>query len=213
VEHPCYKCGAAVEDGIAFCPQCSAPQIRVGGTQLTEPAGPTEIAGQQPRFADSVGASIEWSKALRSAGIALAAAIFMMLLGMPPALGMLAAGFLSVLLYRRLSIAGHVTTGMGARLGAFSGALGFGVLALVLAIVGAFGSGQEIHNRLLQVVQQYAARNTDPQTQQVLELFKTPEGFAVIMVLSLVMTLVGFLVCSSLGGAMGAFLLRRRDRL
>src|ERR1700719_2072085 len=29
VEHPCQKCGTAVEDGRPFCPQCRAPQIHV----------------------------------------------------------------------------------------------------------------------------------------------------------------------------------------
>ena len=38
---------------------------------------------------------------------------------------MLAAGFLSVMLYRRRCPATHVTAGMGARLGALTGGLGF----------------------------------------------------------------------------------------
>jgi hypothetical protein len=29
MEQPCYKCGQPVEQGVAFCPHCSAPQIRV----------------------------------------------------------------------------------------------------------------------------------------------------------------------------------------
>jgi hypothetical protein len=49
--------------------------------------------------------------------------------------------------------------------------------------------------------------------QQVLELFNTPEGFTFIMILSLIMTLIAFLIFSSLGGAIAAFLLHRKDRL
>src|SRR5271163_5184776 len=29
MEHPCYKCGQSVEEGVPFCLHCSAPQIRV----------------------------------------------------------------------------------------------------------------------------------------------------------------------------------------
>jgi hypothetical protein len=48
---------------------------------------------------------------------------------------------------------------------------------------------------------------------QVLELFNTPAGFTFIMILTLIMTLAAFLVFSSLGGALGAFLLYRKGRL
>ena len=37
MEQPCYKCGQTVEEGIPFCPHCSAPQIRV---VVAEPAPP-----------------------------------------------------------------------------------------------------------------------------------------------------------------------------
>ncbi len=97
-------------------------------------------------------------------------------------------------------------------MGALSGALGFGALLAVLAVVAAFRPGQ-IRTSLLNAVQEYAARNSDPRMQQVLELFKTPEGFAVMMALGLAMTFVAFLTFSSLGGVIGAVLLRRKDRL
>jgi len=136
----------------------------------------------------------------------------MILLGVPAGLGMLAAGFLSVVLYRRGCPLDHLSAGIGARLGALSGALGFGALLAVLAVVAAFRPGQ-IRTSLLNAVQEYAARNSDPRMQQVLELFKTPEGFAVMMALGLAMTFVAFLTFSSLGGVIGAVLLRRKDRL
>jgi len=136
----------------------------------------------------------------------------MILLGVPAGLGMLAAGFLSVVLYRRSCPLDHVSAGVGARLGALSAALGFGTLAAVLALLAVFRPGQ-IRASLLNAVQEYAARNPDPRMQQVLELFKTAEGFAVMMVLGLAMTFAAFLIFSSLGGVIGAVLLRRKDRL
>jgi hypothetical protein len=131
---------------------------------------------------------------------------------MPAGLGMLAAGFLSVVLYRRRCPATHLTAGMGARLGALTGALGFGVLAAILALWTAVRSGKEIHDALLNYIQQYAAHSSDPHMQQVMEIFNTPEGFTFIMILTLIMTLIAFTIFSSLGGAVGAFLLYRKDR-
>jgi len=213
VEHPCYKCGASVEDGTPFCPRCNAPQIRVAGPAPLAPAGATpEVAIEQYASHAPLPTALEWPDALPSAGIALLAAIFLMILGLPTGLGMLAAGFLSVILYRRRCPATHVTAGVGARLGALTGGLGFAVLAAILALWTVFRSGKEIHDSLLNYVQQYAAHSSDPRTQQVLDLFNTPEGFTFIMVLTLIMTLVAFLIFSSLGGAVGAFLLHRKDR-
>jgi hypothetical protein len=140
-------------------------------------------------------------------------AIFIIAVSKSAPLGMLAAGFLSVVLYRRRCPATHFTAGMGARLGALTGGLGFGVLAAILALWTAFRSGKEIHDALLNNIQQYAAHSSDPRMQQVLELFNTPDGFTFIMVFGLFMTLVAFLIFSSLGGALGAFLLQRKDHL
>jgi hypothetical protein len=215
VEHPCYKCGASVEDGTPFCRRCNAPQIRVAGPDLLAPAAATpEVAIEHyTSLAAPLPSSVEWPQAWPSAGLALLAAIFLIFLGMPAGFGMFAAGFLCVVLYRRRCPATHLTAGMGARLGALTGTLGFGVLAVMLALWTAFRSGKEIHDGLLNYIQQYAARSSDPHMQQVLELFNTPEGFTFIMILTLIMTLVAFTMFSSLGGAIGAFLLHRKERL
>ncbi len=141
------------------------------------------------------------------------AAIFLMVLGMPAGLGMFAAGFLSVLLYRRRCPATHLTAGMGVRLGALTGGLGFGVLAAILALWTAFRSSKEIHDALLNYIREYAAHSSDPHMQQVLDLFNTPEGFTFIMILTLIMSLLAFLLFSTLGGVVGAFLLHRKERL
>jgi hypothetical protein len=149
---------------------------------------------------------------LRSAGIGLLVAIFIIVVSKSTGLGMLAAGFLSVVLYRRRCPASHLTAGMGARLGALAGVLGFGAVAAIFALWTAFRSGRELHDALLNYIQQYAAHGSDPHMQEFFDLFNTPEGFTFIMILSLLMTLVAFLIFSSLGGAIGAFLLHRKER-
>jgi hypothetical protein len=214
VEHPCYKCGASVEDGVPFCSRCNAPQIRVAGVEPLTAAGTTSQVStpQSESTVLPLPSVLEWPQVLPSAGISLLAAIFLILLGMPAGFGMLAAGFLSVVLYRRRCPATHVTPGIGARLGAITGVLGFGVLAVILALWTAFRSGKEMHDALLNYIQQYAAHSSDPHMQQVLDLFNTPEGFTFIMILTLSLTFVAFLIFSSMGGAIGAFLLHRKER-
>jgi hypothetical protein len=126
-------------------------------------------------------------------------------------LGMLAAGSLSVLLYRRRNPIANLTPGMGAQLGAASGGLGFAIFGIFTAVeVLVFHSGGELHAALVEAVQQSAARTTDPQAQQVLDYLKSPSGLALVMVMGLAVMLVAFLVFSSIGGAIAAFLMRRK---
>jgi len=212
VEHPCEKCGASVEDGTAFCPRCNFPQIRVAGPEVSAHPSTTPEAAIAHYAAQASPSGFSWFQALPSASSALLAAIFLIIIGTPAGLGMLAAGFLCVVLYRRRYPIIPVTAGMGARLGALTGVLGFGATAIILALWTAFRSGKEIHDVFLTYLQQYAAHSSDPHMQQVLELFNTPEGFTFIMIFSLIMTLLAFLLFSSLGGAIAAFLLHRKDR-
>jgi hypothetical protein len=128
-------------------------------------------------------------------------------------LGMLASGALSVILYRRRNPTANLTPGMGARLGAASGALGFGIFAIFTAVeMVVFRAGGQLREALLQAIQQSAARSSDPQAQQVVEYLKTPQGLALVMVLGLIVMFVAFLIFSGLGGAVGAALLRRKER-
>jgi hypothetical protein len=211
VEHACYQCGASVEDGTAFCPQCSAPQIRVGGDLSSEP-----IAGSLPSpipVANSTG--IQWSQALPAAAQAgLISAVLMFIPFAGFGLGMAAAGILAVLFYRRRIAVGEITSGMGARLGALSGTLGFGIFAVFTAIeLLVFHSGGELRAAMLEAIQQSAARSADPQAQQLLEYLKSPAGLTLMMGVGLAVMLVIFLIFSSLGGALGAVLLRRKGRM
>lgn len=128
-------------------------------------------------------------------------------------LGMLAAGVLSVIFYRRRNPASNLAPGMGARLGAVGGAFGFGLFA-ILSTLGTllFHTGGQLRAAMLEAVEQSAARSADPQAQQVIEYLKTPPGLALMMGLSLAFLLVAFLILSSVGGAVGAALMRRKDR-
>ena len=128
-------------------------------------------------------------------------------------IGMIAAGVLAVLLYRRRNPALHLTPGVGARLGAVSGVLGFGMFAILTAVeMLVLRSGGQIRQALLQTIEQSASRSNDPQVQQMFDYFKTPAGLALMMGLGLAMMLVLFVILSAAGGAVTAVLLRKRDR-
>jgi hypothetical protein len=212
MEHPCDKCGALVEDGTPFCAQCNTPQIRVGGS-FAEGITGLERPTQGVTYAGIAG--IQWSQALPSAALAgLIAAVLMFIPLGAFGLGMIAAGVLAVLFYRRRNPIGILTPGMGARLGAVSGMLGFAIFAVFTSVeVLVFHSGGQLRAALLEAVQQSASRTSDPQAQQVLAYLKSPPGLALVMVLGLALMFVVFLIFSSLGGALGAVLLRRKDRL
>jgi hypothetical protein len=181
-----------------------------------EPGAPAvtapELAIDQYASHVPLPSALEWSQALLSAGIALLVAIVIMGVSKSSPLGMLAAGFLSVVLYRRRCPLANVTPGIGARLGALTGLLGFGFVAASLAVWTALRSGREVHDTFLNLFQQSAAQTSDPRVQQVIEMFNTPEGFTLIIILSLIMTLIAFLIFSSLGGTIAAFLLHRKER-
>ena len=204
-----------MDEGIAFCPQCNAPQIRVAGTDpAAYPGSAPDVLISPPLHLPNQ--AIEWGPALPAIGFAavVAAGLAIMPLG-GVGLGTLSAGFLSVLLYRRRNSAFNPTPGMGAKLGAVSGAVAFAILTVFLAIWAAVRhNGAEIRQTMMEAVEQSAAKSSNPQqAQQALEFLKTPAGFSVMMILGLIVTLVAFLIFSAVGGALGAVLLRRKERL
>lgn len=217
MEHPCYQCGAAVEDGTAFCRHCNAPQIRVASAAPPAETAlvPGAIEHHPPAYSSTPPINgLAWPPALRSAAHAgLIAAILMAIpLGASFGLGMIAAGFLAVLFYRRRVLQANLTSGLGIRLGALSGLFGFGIFAVISALEAAiFGSGGELRTALLQAVEQAASRNSDPQAQQMLQYLKTPPGLVVVMILGLVVMFFLFLVLASLGGVLGAVTLRKKE--
>lgn len=214
MDHRCHQCGATVQDGVAFCLQCNAPQIRVALAEPSLPGSSSEEI-QTPRASYSGVSSssrFEWAQALPSAflGLLIASVLSLILRG-ALALGMLAAGFLSVYFYHRRNPLIGLTVGLGARLGAISGALGFGILGIVSAVATFVShSAAEIRLIMLKAVQEYVSRNADPQMQQVLEFYNSRQGFILMLVLGSIMMLILFLALSSMGGIIGAAVLRRR---
>ncbi len=222
MEQPCHQCGAAVEDGTPFCKHCGAPQIRIPdedhaseplppGTpaDIQPPAEPVGIAGGNP----AATAAVDWGQAVPAAA---AAGLFLAVAAVIPSLGflfwLLAGGALGVLMYRRRVQQSELTPSFGARIGAITGVFGFAIFAVIfgLQMLATRGSGT-LREMLQQVIQQAAARNSDPRAQQAVQALMSPAGMALLFTLVLVFFLIAFVALSSIGGTIGAWLLRKRS--
>jgi len=217
VEHSCYQCDAPVEDGVPFCRQCKAPQIRVipaGDASAAGSASPLQVnETSYPALRSSTGG--QWAQALPAAFLGLLVATFLStVLKGALGVGLLTAGFFSVYFYRRRNPFTPLTLRLGARLGALSGLLGFAITMIATAIATAIlHSAAEIHGLMLKAVQQYGAGSSNPQMQQVLDFYATRQGFIVMLILGCLMMLILFLVVSSVGGMLGATILKRKDSI
>ena len=222
MEHPCHQCGAAVEDGTAFCKHCGAPQIRITGeepataplplgtpAEIQPPAEPVSVGGAPPAAAPG----IDWSQGLPAAAMA---GFFLAIAWVVPVAGFLlwlvSGGVLGIAMYRRRSPQATLTPGLGARIGAVTGVFGFGVFAVLfgLELLLTRGSGH-FRQMLQQVIEQAASRNADPRAQQAIQQMMTPAGLALLVTVVLVLFLAAFVALSSLGGALGVWLLGRKS--
>jgi hypothetical protein len=124
-------------------------------------------------------------------------------------LAFLIGGAVAAMLYRRRISGVPVTSRMGAKIGAASGALAF----LFLVIVGANSiSRDQLRKMLEQQISELTTRGYNPeQAKAVLELLKTPEGLAFFIVFTLVFSALIFVGASALGGALGARFMSRRN--
>jgi hypothetical protein len=219
MNHSCHKCGHTIEDGRPFCSECGAPQIRVilpeapapalaadgaavGGNLAAEPVFPSDAASPVPA---------SWSHSLRPSALAAAVAILLTLLGLNPFVGAFGAGWLTVALSRHRGAATTLRPATGARLGAMSGLVLFGLSTLfeTLAVV-VLHKGGELRDAMLDKIQQVSSRYPSPQVQPFIDFVKTPEGFAFMMAGSVIFGLLAFIALGSVGGAVGAAFLGRR---
>jgi hypothetical protein len=222
MEQPCYRCGQTVDEGIPFCPHCSAPQIRVMIAEPVPAAAPmADVA--VPAQAEALPAShtvpvlalpMSWSDALRPCALAALVALVLVFLRLYPFVAMGCAGFLAVLFYRQRKPDRLINPRVGARLGILSGFLFFGAIALLLTLI---STGQDFRAKLsaqiLESAQQFAAAHPGyPEVQAAIEQLKTPEGMVRTLVTGCILFLVFSLLLAAVGGALGGAILGRRDK-
>jgi len=220
MEQPCYKCGQTVEQGIPFCPHCSAPQIRV---VVEEPAVPEEV-GDPNGILDVVtipasqtvpvlALPMQWSQALRPCALAALIASLLMSLGLNPFVAMFSTGFLAVFFYRQRARGIAVKPARGSGIGALAGLLWFAMSSVVETLIVIFlHKGPELRNAMLEKLQQLSSQTSDPQVLAMFERFKSPGGLEFLMLSSLVFAFLASIVLSGLGGAAGGAILGRGGR-
>jgi hypothetical protein len=178
-----------------------------------EPGTPGEIQPPAQPVSLSTGqwsspAAIDWATGRRSVVIAgiLSGAFCLLPLHM---LWLLPGGALAVWLYnRRRPAYTRLTAGTGAKLGVVTGLVGYLIVAIPVTLGFVF-AGDKVWPELTQAMKQQAGANPDANVQQVFELMKTAEGKAFFAVVMMAFLFVLFLVLATVGGAIGAALIRR----
>jgi len=208
MEHPCAKCGATIEDGIAFCPNCRAPQIRV----LT-PEFPTLHPGWQdsnlpPQAKSHLSpTSVSWPHALPASvlgGLIAFLAVFVPFAAFGPAY--LMGGALAFLYYqsRTHSVPRPAVGASGVISSLITAALFFAIYSY---------HPDALHKALNQVISQMAERGYDPQAiQNATDMLNKPDGLASFAIFLVATMVIFFVAGCSIGGALCGVYLRKRMR-
>ena len=220
MEQPCYKCGQPVEQGIPFCPHCSAPQIRVMVAELAPSPAVFDDAGTPSPGVATLPASqtvpmlalpMQWSRAIRPCALAVVVASLLMVLGLQSvrrdALCRISGGCLLSPAHARSFDQRLVD---GARLGALGGLLWFGVFVLLLSmlVVALHEKCRNFTTNCSNKIHQAASSPSVPQLQDSSTDIKTRSGLAVLILSAF----VAALLLGTLGGVLGGAIFRRRDR-
>ena len=113
----------------------------------------------------------------------------MPVMGLGCCLWLLGAGALAVWLYQRRVPGTFVTPGMGMRIGAVSGAIGY-VATTIWSVLRFASNSQEFRTAMQEQMDKSLAANPDPRAQEIMRQFmgnlNTPQGLATFFVLVLV---------------------------
>jgi hypothetical protein len=231
VEHLCYKCQTSIDETLPFCPHCGAPQIRVASPEddasPATPASPETIPRDVTPASWALGGpahvsrgdAIQWELVWKGAllsGLAAAVLTAMPVVGLGCCLWLLGAGALAVWLYQRRIPGSFVTPGMGMRIGAVSGAIGF-VITAIWMVLRFVANNQEFRTAMQEAMDKSISANPDPRAQEIMRQFmgnlNTPQGLATFFVFVLALMGVAFVIFSAAGGALGASMFARRRGL
>jgi hypothetical protein len=218
VEHACYRCGAIVNEGAPFCPECRAPQIRVNvpepdpqNAPATPPFPPGTPGELQPpavpvllpspiRLRDTLGTALAASAVIVAFWVLIPAGLI---------LGATLAGALAVLLYARRRPEIRLTAGSGAKIGMMSGLAAFAFFFVVILVGYLADHGASFRQMLEQWLNSRPADN--PARAEILSRLNSPEFMATVVVMTIIFMLIMLVGFSSIGGAIAAWLMRRKE--
>lgn len=220
MDHPCHKCGHSIEDGKPFCAECGAPQIRVLIPQAApepivtgETILPAIIHDGVSAFPGATIPRLPGSHAIRHCALAAVLAALLMFLGLNPFVAALVTGFLAATFFQRGSSGNAIRPAGGARLGAVSAVMLFGIATVLeTAAVVFLHKGADIRSQLMEKIQQAGARYPGSDIQPFVEWVSTPGGFAFMIGASLIFGLMAFVILGGVGGAISAAFSGRRNR-
>jgi hypothetical protein len=215
MQSDCYRCGRPIEGQLVFCSACGAPQIRVS-TAIEPP--PQEAAAPESglpsvplpdsplpaELASLVG--IDWKYFLRTAAPLAALTDILTMVVHPLAFFVLLPANLvwAISRYRR-SRPIAIGSGQGARMGALMGLLSF-TFFLVFFLVTIYFQHAQYREIMVSRMHEISAQNPDPQAQQMLQWFATPDGLVTFTAIALVMILIICLVVGTGSGAVAVAL-------
>jgi hypothetical protein len=186
-------------------PETDSPSFEPGTPgEMQPPAQPVSLS-PRPLLSPS---EIDWSAggaAVLLAGI-LSGIGFFLPLGL---IWVVVGGGLAVWLYnRRRPPYTQITSGTGAKLGAVTGVVGYLLFAIV-AVLGLTFASERIWSELTIAMKERVGPNPDASVQQMFETMKTAEGKAILAVFVMAFIFAIFLLLGTLGGTIGAAVVRR----
>ena len=210
MQSDCYRCGRPLEGHLAFCSACGAPQIRVSRAIEPPPQEPSAPESSLPSvpLPDSPLpaelaplAGIDWKYFLRAAAPLAALTDVLTMVLHPLAFFVLLPANLvwAISRYRRRRPIA-IRSGQGARMGALMGLLSFAFFLAFFLVSISFQHAQ-YRDIMVSRIHEIAAQNPDPQAQQMLQWFATPDGLVMFTAIALVTIL---LICLVIGTSSGA---------
>lgn len=124
-------------------------------------------------------------------------------------LGATLAGALAVLLYARRRPEIRLTAGSGAKIGMMSGLAAFAFFFVVILVGYLADHGASFRQMLEQWLNSRPADN--PARAEILSRLNSPEFMATVVVMTIIFMLIMLVGFSSIGGAIAAWLMRRKE--
>lgn len=213
VEHPCQQCGATVEDGRPYCPQCRAPQIRV---QVAAPEAAASLSSASDDLTSEsfpsrhlVGSSGTGGAMDRGIGAraAIKAGVLGFFLGMlVPFLALVVAGALAVFFYRRDSGL-LLPPALAARIGGAAGVVAVAIQSFFFTLwIFVFHHQQAYIDSVTRFVHSVGADASIPDIQASIRSLFTPAG----LIFTIFFVMIVAVALASAGGALGSVMMRPR---